>query len=235
MTRRLIATLLATLVGSIVGVGALIGVAAPAQATDYYRFWLFFTADDGAYTFSATKGVGAVTPEDGTFIAFRWAAPEDFDNPNEPRIDLAAVTFDSVCGDTPAVEGQKRVGVLVDFGVTEDAGGAAIPEATAECSQVPTDATAFQVVQKVAEIRSKPSSFGPLLCAIDGFPATSCADEVTQTASPANAGFVTVASDEPAEEAEDDSNTPLYLGLGGVVVLLLAGGGVVAARRNKTS
>lgn len=231
MTRRLIATLLASLVGAV----AFIGVAAPAQATDYYRFWLFFTADDGGYTYSATKGVGAVTPADGTFIAFRWAAPEDFNNPNEPRIDLATVTFDSVCGDTPAADGQKRVGVLVDFGVTEDAGGATIPEATAECAQVPTDATAFQALQKVAELRSKTSSFGPLVCSIDGFPARGCADEVTQTASPANAGFVTVASDEPADAAEDDSNTPLYLGLGGVVVLLLAGGGVVAARRNKTA
>jgi len=230
MTRRLIATLLATLVGAV----ALIGVAAPAQATDYYRFWLFFTADDGAYTFSATKGVGAVTPEDGTFIAFRWAAPEDFNKPNEPRIDLATVTFDSVCADTPAVEGQKRVGVLVDFGVTEDAGGATIPEATAECAQVPTDATAFQALQKVAELRSK-NLGGPFVCAIDGFPASTCGDDITQTASPANAGFVTVASDEPADEADDDSNTPLYVGLGGVVVLLLAGGGFVAARRNKTA
>ena len=230
----MIRRLLATLVAAFASLLAVTTVAAPAQAADYYRFWLFFTADDGAYTFSADKGVGAVTPEDGTFIAFRFAAPADFDNPNEPRVDLAAVTFDSVCADTAAVDGQKRVAVIIDFGVTEDAGGASIPEPTAECSQVATDATAFQVLQKVAELRSQDMG-GPFVCAIEGFPASGCETDITQTATPPNAGFVTVASDEPAAEAEDDDNNGLlYTGLAAVVALLL-GGGYFVTRRGKSA
>jgi len=230
MTRRLIATLLATLVGAV----ALIGVAAPAQAADYFRYWAFFTAEDGQYVYSQL-GVGGVTPADGSIVAFRYAAPADYNNPNQPRIDLATVTFESVCADTPAADGQKRVVVLVDFGVAEDSEGATTPEATAACSQVAEDFTAFQVLQKVAEVRSKTSSFGPQLCGIDGYPASGCGEAKVQNATPADAGFVNVASDEPADEAEEDSNTALYAGLGVVVVLLLAGGGFVAARRGKTA
>jgi len=230
MIRRLLATLLA----AFFGVLAVTTVAAPAQATDYYRYWVFFTVDNGAYV-ASELGVGAVKPADGTIEAFRWAAPADYKKPNLPRIDLATVTFDSVCGDTPAVDGQKRVVVLVDFGVAEDAAGVAVPEAAAECSQVATDATAFQVLQKVVEVRSDNSKFGPLLCGIEGFPATGCADEVTQTATPADSGFVNIATDEPAAEAEDDDNKGLlYTGLAAVVALLL-GGGYFVARRAKSA
>lgn len=229
MIRRLLATLLAVFAGLL----ALVTVASPAQATDYYRYWVFFTVDNGAYV-ASNLGVGAVTPADGSIEAFRWAAPADYEKPNLPRIDLATVTFDSVCGDTPAVDGQKRVVVLVDFGVAEDAGGAAIPEATAECSQVATDATAFQVLQKVVDVRSDNSEFGPLLCGIEGFPATGCASEKTQTATPADTGFVTVASDAPAAEDDDDNKGLLYTGLAAVVALLL-GAGYFVARRAKSA
>jgi len=230
MSRRLLAILLSALVGSFV----ITGVAAPAQATDYYRYWTFFTAGNGAYA-ASDLGVGAVKPADGSIEAFRWAAPLDYKKPNLPRIDLAAVTFDSVCGDTPAVDGQKRIAVIVDFGVEEDADGATLPAtATAECAQVPAKATALQALQRVAEVRSKSSSFGPLLCAIDGFPATGCADEVTQTATPADSGFVTVATDDPATAEDDDNNGPLYGGLAAIVAVLVAAG-VFVARRNKSA
>jgi len=225
MTRRLLALLLSAFAGSLV-----LGVAAPAQATDYYRSWTFFNVEDGKYVVSMV-GVAGVTPADGSVEAYRYAAPADFNEPNLPRLDLATITFDSVCADTAAVDGQKRVAVLVDFGVAEDAEGATVPGATAECAQVDTDATALQVLQKVAETRTKDMG-GPFVCAIDGYPASGCAPTV-QTATPADSGFVTVASDQPAA-AEDDSNTALYAGLGAIVVVLLAGGAFVA-RRNKSA
>ena len=227
MTRRLLALLLSAFAGSLV-----LGVAAPAQAADIYRYWSFFTVESGVYK-AADVGVGGLTPADGSIEAFRWAAPAEYPPNNLPRIDLATVTFESVCADTAAVAGQKRVAVLVDFGVTEDAGGVEIPGATAECAQVDTTATALQVMQKVTEVRTKSESFGPVLCAIDGFPAAGCGDAKVDTATPADSGFVTVTGDEPAAE-DDDSNTALYAGLGAIVVVLLAGGAFVA-RRNKSA
>lgn len=229
MLRRISLTLAALLAGSVVTAG----LAAPAQATDYYRYWTFFTVENGSYV-ASPEGVGSVTPADGSIEAFRWAASADFENPNLPRVDLATVTFDSLCADLPAVDGQKRVAVIADFGVTEDAGGAEIPAATAECAQVPVKATALQVLQRVAEVRSKTSSFGPMLCAIDGFPATGCADEVTQTPTPADSGFITVST---ADEADEDSgdNLPLYAGLAALVAVILGAGLVLARRRNSAT
>ena len=229
MTRRLLAILLSAFAGALV----LSTVAAPAQAEDIYRSWTFFSVEDGTYV-ASDLGVGAVKPADGTIEAFRYAAPADFKNPNLPRIDLSTVTFESVCSDTPAADGQKRVAVLLDFGVTEDAAGATIPEPSAGCAQVPVKSTAFQVLQKVAEVRSTSSTFGPFVCAIDGYPASGCADTV-QTATPADSGFVTVATDQPADEAkDDDSNTLLYAGLAAIVAVLV-GGGYLVTRRNKSA
>jgi len=224
MTRRLLALLLSAFAGSLV-----LGVAAPAHAADYYRSWTFFNVEDGKYVVSMV-GVAGVTPADGSVEAYRYAAPADFNKPNLPRLDLANITFDTVCGDTAAVDGQKRVAVLVDFGVTEDAEGAEVPGATAECAQVDTKATALQVLEKVAETRTKDMG-GPFVCAIDGYPASGCAPTV-QTATPADSGFVTVAGDEPAPAEDDGSNTALYAGLGAIVVALIAGG-VFVTRRNK--
>lgn len=230
MLRRLSLVLVALLAGSVVTTG----LAAPAQATDYYRYWTFFTVDNGAYV-ASPKGVGEVKPADGSIEAFRWAAPADYTEPNLPRIDLATVTFDSICADTAAVDGQKRVAVIVDFGVAEDAGGAEIPAAMAECAQVPANSTALQALQRVAQVRSKSSSFGPLLCAIEGFPATGCADDVTQTATPADSGFVTVSTGDETEAAEQsDDNLPLYAGLAALVAVIL-GAGLVIARRRKSA
>lgn len=217
--------------------GAVVGSSAPAHATDYYRYWSYFQVADGAYV-ASEKGVGATIPEDGSVDGYRFAAP-DPKAPNLPRLDLGEVTFDAVCGDSPEADGKKRVAVLIDFGADEDAEGQEVPDPHAWCAVVPTKATGLQVLQSVADARTKPSSFGPLLCGIEGYPSEGCADVVTKTASPADAGFVTIALDTPVDDvgsesdSGDGSNTPLYVGLGAVVLGLLAGG-VFVSRRNKT-
>ncbi len=224
---------------------AIVGAAAPASATDYYRYWSYFNVDSGSYL-ASEQGVGATVPKDGTVDAYRYAAP-DPKQPSLPRLDLSTITFDAVCSDTAEAAGSKRVAVLVDYGVDADAEGQAVPEPTVACASVPTKATGMQVLQSVAEVRTKTSSFGPLLCGIDGFPAKGCADEVTKQATPADDGFldVTVAtagdtgtttdtSGDTSSESDSGSSTGLYAGLGVLVVVLL-GGGVVLARRNRSA
>ena len=103
----------------------------------------------------ADKGVGAATPKDGSIEAYRYAAA-DFKKPNLPRIDLNVVDFDAVCAETPAVDGEKRVAVLIDFGVEADSEGQEIPEPKAACAQAATEATGLQVLQSVIDVRTKP-------------------------------------------------------------------------------
>jgi len=220
----------------------IVGASSPAHAADYYRYWIYFQVADGKYVVSP-KGLGGTTPADGSIEAYRYAAPADFNKPNLPRVDLTTVTFDSVCGDTEPADGQKRVAVIIDFGVEADADGQAVPDPKAACAQVPTKATGLQVLDAVSDVRSETSSLGPSLCGIDGYPAKHCADVVTKTATPADDGFVEIdaapAADDNADaddaKQDDDSKSGLYAGLGVLVLALLAAGAFVARRGRNAS
>ena len=238
--RPLLAALLALLAPLI---AVLAGPAQPAQATEIYRYWAYFHVVDGEYV-ASLKGVGEFVPKDGAIEAYRYAAPADFENPNLPRADLAEVTFDALCGQDEAGAGEKRVGVIVDYGVEEDSEGAEVPAPEAACAVVPQDATALQVLDEVLQTRAESG----LLCAISGYPASGCS-AVVDAATPPDEGPVDVAvagaepADGPAEE-EDGAATAdpasadgevgvsagLLLGVG-LLVLLLLGGGVFLARR----
>ena len=90
-----------------------VGTAPSAHAADVYRYWGYYTVTDGAFVAQETGPAGA-TPKDGDVEGYRYAAPADFKNPNLPRADLDVVTFDAVCGDKTAADGEKRVAVLID-------------------------------------------------------------------------------------------------------------------------
>jgi LPXTG-motif cell wall-anchored protein len=146
------------------------------------------------------------------------------------------VSFEEVCGHVDAKDGQKRVAVVIDFGVEQDAAeGQEPPAPYAACAQVAPKATGLQVLDAVAEVRSENSDFGPSLCAIDGYPASGPCFGSGPEASPDDGepvAFAIEGVDKESDDEDDDSNVPLLLGVGAVVVLLGAGG-VLLARRNK--
>ncbi|HEY9562890.1 MAG TPA: SCO2322 family protein [Nocardioides sp.] len=208
-----------------------------AHAADIYRYWAYFNVTDDKFV-AASTGPSQATPADGSIEGYRFAAPADFTKPNLPRADLSKVTFESVCGDTEAKAGEKRVAVLIDYGVEQDAsGGEAPPAPEALCSVVEEKANGLQVLQKVApDVRVETGSFGPMLCGIGGYPATGCADEKADKGTPVdgepvdfNTGSDTAAGD---SEKDDDSNTPVLIGVGVVIVLLGAGGVLMSRRRS---
>lgn len=213
-----------------------------ASAADIYKYWSYFTVKDGAFVY-ADKGPGQTNPADGSIEAYRYAAPADFNNPNYPRADLAELTFDAVCGDTTAAAGEKRVAVLVDYGVEQDAiDGQATPAPEAGCAVVPADATGIQVLQSVvSDVRVETTSSGAAVCGIDGYPATGCFDNMAEVGTPADGEpvefTVAGAEDEPADgsavEDEDSNNTLLLVGVG-VVVILILGAAVARQRAGRT-
>jgi hypothetical protein len=161
--------------------------APPAQAADIYKYWGYFSVQDGAFV-SQAKGPGGTTPKDGSIEAYRYAAPADFNNPNLPRADLTVVTFDAVCGSETAAAGEKRVAVLVDYGVETDAAeGETTPEPAAACAVVPEASTGLQTLQTAfTTVRTEDSSFGPSVCGIQGYPATGCLGTLAETGTPAD-------------------------------------------------
>ena len=209
-----------------------------AHADDIYRYWGYFGVQDGKLVAMST-GPAEATPADGSIEGYRYAAPSDFTNPNLPRADLSKVTFDAVCAATKSAAGQKRVAVLIDYGVEQDApSGLTPPKPQALCAAVPVDANGLQVLQAVEpKLRTQTGSFGPLLCGIADYPATGCADEIAKSGTPADGAPVdfAIAGDNAGQKsapADSSSNTSLLIGAGVLLAALVAGGAILARRRS---
>lgn len=166
--RVIIAALLAAAFGTL--------TVGPADAASY-RFWGFYQLTDGAWAF-AQKGADQTVPKDGSVDGWRYAVSD----PSAPRFPRAVLTFDEICGATPAEDGKKRVGVVVDFGRAADsADNATPPEPKATCAVLAPDATSTEALKAAGDLRVEKG----LVCAVAGYPATGCGGEVGTVSKPA--------------------------------------------------
>lgn len=237
-TKRLVLTFLAGLLFA--------GTAATtAQAEDGYRFWGYYQHSGGQWAF-AQKGSEVVVPADGSVEGWRYAV-----GGAKPRVPRAAGDFATICGATPAEAGKKRVAVVIDPGTPADsASGEAPPPATGTCVVTDPKATGAKVLAAVKPVRIEKG----LTCAIGGYPAKGCGDQVKDikvpatdeqvkleigpavgsTATPSPAAVPTNSNQPPA--ADDDGGTPWTgIVIAALVVALLAGGGLVLSRRRSGS
>ncbi|MEU9119384.1 SCO2322 family protein [Streptomyces sp. NPDC048506] len=168
--------------GALLLSGAVLGLSAgPAQAQEY-RYWSFWhgeeakgggTSGSGSWAY-ATEGPATLRPADGAVEGFRFTLSADSAAAGKPR---TAADFDAICRRTPAKDGRKRIGIVIDFGTTADApGGERPPKTRTECAQVPEDASAGDALAAVARPLRYDSN--ALLCAIAGYPTSGCADQV---------------------------------------------------------
>jgi hypothetical protein len=221
---------LLTLLSALLVVG---GTAGPAQAADGYKYWNYFHVENGKYVFAKT-GPADYQPKDGAVEAYRYGLSSTADG-IAPRTDI--------CKGVEAKEGQKLVGVLLDYGTAEDAGsGETPPEPRAACAAVPTKANGQQVLDAVADLRVQ----NQLTCGIDGYPVKGCSvtvknppaaaapDSVDFTLPKSATGQSDAGSPQTAEQT-DDSGFPWTLVVVVVVVLVLAGAGLAVARRGRNA
>lgn len=217
---------LATL-GALLMAGA---AATVAHAEDGFRFWAYYQWTSGEWAF-ASKGPEAITPADGSVEGWRYAV-----GGAKPRTPRAAGDFESICGQTPAEPGKKRVAVVVDPGTPEDAtDGATPPAPSGTCVVADPKATGAQVLAAMGPTRIQ----GGLTCAIAGYPAAGCGDAVKNIQVPATEAPLqleikpAVGSSRPAAapEQEDDGTpwTPIVVGVAAIAVL--GAGGLVLSRR----
>jgi MYXO-CTERM domain-containing protein len=218
---------------------------APAQAAAY-RYWGFYQLTDGAWAF-AQKGSDQTVPADGSVEGWRFAVGDE----QSTRFPRAVLTFDELCAATPAAAGQKRVGLVVDYGRPADAeDGATPPEPTALCASVPTAATSTDVLAQAGELRTEKG----LVCAVSGYPATGCGGEVKEVsaeaqaadtpvtitapaaATPTPAAVATPISAQPtAETTSSSAGTVAAYVIAGLAVLALVGYLVLRSRRRAGS
>ncbi|WP_234348091.1 SCO2322 family protein [Streptomyces specialis] len=184
-----------TVVSGLLGPGA-----APAVAADSaYRYWSFWTwdTDEDRWTY-ATQGPGTLRVGDGDLIGFRFAVSDGASDMRAPR---DASAYDAICGDGAGVA------IVVDFGTARDAPeGETPPAPRTACARPPGGATAAEALAGVAEPLRYDSD--ALLCAIAGYPARGCADQLSE---------------------DGDGDSAASGDGGGSAVAVLAGVGTVAA------
>ncbi|ALV35980.1 SCO2322 family protein [Streptomyces sp. CdTB01] len=191
-----------------------LGLAAPAGATGY-RYWSFWTYDSGRWTY-ATQGPATARPSDGDVQGFRFAVSEDSGDAAKPR---GTTSFATICARTPAVRGEKRIALLIDFGTAKDAPSAGRPPARrTACARVPSAATTADALAAVAgPLRYDTNA---LLCAIAGYPAKGCGEQVS------------AAGDKHADGGGSGPSVGLYVGAGAVVLLGAAAAWQARRRRH---
>ena len=163
-TRRLSLLLVVAVAMSVVGVWG-----APGASATSYRFWSYWTGGSD-WTFSSQGA--ARRPADGTVDGWRFAVSPASSSTIPPR---HSPSFSSLCGKTPAQDGKKRVGLVVDSGVSGDApSGESPPAMIATCAVVPEDANGYDILMTVATLRTDRG----LICGINGYPARECGEAV---------------------------------------------------------
>lgn len=212
----------------VLGLGALLAVllAAPAQAAGY-RYWSFWQADGTAWRY-ATVGPATAGPVDGSVDGYRFSVSRDSADAAKPR---RAPEFATVCAGTPAKEGTKRVALVIDYGTPADApSGERPPALRTACARVAPDATSAEALASVAKPLRYDSS--AMLCAIAGYPAKGCGEQVPDgpASAPAPASSGDTASD-PAGSGDGGSGPTLGVVAGAAAVLALAGAALWRSRR----
>ncbi|MBR7672387.1 hypothetical protein KDA82_04940 [Streptomyces daliensis] len=223
------------------GLLALLAGQAPAAhavpaAKDGYRYWSFWEQDgkDSSWSY-ATQGPSVLRPADGDVLGFRFAVSEDSKDAATPR---GTAGFDTVCGDTDAKSGTKRVALSIDFGTASDApGGEKPPKARTACARVGEDATAAEALAAVAEpLRYNSDS---LLCAIDGYPAKGCGEQTSGDGDGDSDDTGDDTGDRAAQDSGDDEggeglSTGLGVAAGIATVAALGAAALWQARRRRT-
>ncbi|MEU9316803.1 SCO2322 family protein [Streptomyces sp. NPDC048295] len=219
----------------LVVLGAVLAVlgAGPAQAAGY-RYWSYWESSGSGWTY-ATQGPSLVRPDDGAVQGFRFSVSEDSQDSAKPR---RAPDFTKICADTPAEDGTKRIALVIDPGTAADApAGETPPTPRTACARVDPDASAAEALASVA----KPLRYSSdaMLCAITGYPASGCGEQVsgdgqgTPATSP-SASAPSAPAGSAASSGPGGSSGPsagVLVGVGAVLVLGVAA--VVQSRRRR--
>lgn len=218
---------------------ATVGWAPPGHAAAY-RYWTYWTGDDGTWTF-ASAGPASLIPADGSVQGWRFAVTTQAGGvTSQPR---SPASFDDVCVGTPAQDGKKRVALVIDPGEAASAPSGQQPASpSATCVVADEDATGYQVLRSVATVRVE----GGLVCGIDGYPTGECAPVVDDPEPTADASAATSApavgsgsamdltdasARDTAGEQADDTGSGTPWALVGVLAVVAVVAGLLVWRR----
>lgn len=178
----------------------IIFVNAPAHADKGYRYWGYFQAAPGETKWTAAMTGPTVLLKDGAVEGWTFTASSNDIPATAP---MADPDFAAICGNTSAVAGKIRVGIVVDFGSAEIAPAGETPkEVLTDCVTVPEKSIGLKVLESVLAVRADKSG---LICGLAGYPATECGVEIdmpTPVIATADDGKKSVESEEGFEFSE---------------------------------
>lgn len=164
-------------------VAGVVGFSGSATATTAYRYWTYYVAapNTAAWAYSQ-RGPASEHPQDGEVQGWRFAIQADRAGGLTPRF---SPDFAKLCGSQPVTSGKVRVGVVLDFGVADDAPAGERPPASVVtgCVEVADGANGVDVLDAAVGAANVRIGQG-LICGIDGYPKTECAVSVTAPAKP---------------------------------------------------
>jgi len=184
----------------------------PAQAAGY-RYWSFWDRTGTHWTY-ATQGPSTARPDDGDVQGFRFAVSADSADAAQPR--GPAPDFATICANSPAADGEKRIALVIDFGTPTDApSGETPPTLRTACATVAPDATTAEALATVA----KPLRYdtNALLCAIASYPERGCGEQIAA----------------PKQTPTTHHGPSVGLLAGATAIVLLGAAAIWQARRHK--
>lgn len=209
---------------------SIVGVtfASPATANESYRYWSYWITADSAWVLADT-GPSDQTPADGAVEGWRFSI-NGVSSTDLPRY---SPDFGSVCADTPAQDGRKRVALIVDPGEASDAPEGETPQGPwAKCVVAEPSATGYDILRAAATVRMQDG----LTCDINGYPSTECAAAVPAPATdpqPEPTPSLSMVA-APAPPSDGGPGNPLSFALGAAVIVVIAGAALVLVRRRRT-
>lgn len=190
----------------------------PAWAEPAYRYWSYWTADSAGWAF-AQQGPATRRAVDGTAEAWSFGVSSAAGSPELAPTVSPADAFSQGCGTTPSRPGAIRVAIIADDG----------DQVAVRCAVVDEGASSAQALSSVFDLRIEDG----LVCAIDGSPASGCAEQVdTDVATDATNARASGATPTDAEDARSVGFAASPWTALAVIVVIAAG--VVIARRRRS-
>jgi hypothetical protein len=138
-----------------------------------YRYWGYYQANTNSTEWTAAMTGPTVDIEDGSVEGWIFT----FSSTDIPSTAPSVIpNFETICGGTEAVEGKKRIGLVVDFGDSAiSPEGETAPTQVTRCVVTEMKSQGIDVLSQALDVRSDASG---LICGINGFPSRECGVEI---------------------------------------------------------
>ena len=145
-----------------------------AQAADKgYRYWSYHQAAANSSVWKAAMTGPTVEIADGSVEGWVFTF-DSSDIPSTPP--KVAPSFKKICGTTKPQAGLKRIGLVVDFGLSAIAPkGEKVAKTITRCVVTAKDSLGIDVLVQELKVRTASSGF---VCGLNGYPAKECGVEI---------------------------------------------------------